>query len=160
MSRIIEACVAFFEADEWPFERIEELPMVRSRYAGRHGNYDCWFQDRPNEQQLMFYARAPTNAVEDKRQAVAEFMTRANYGMVIGNFELDFEDGEIRFKTQLDVDGAADHLVQPMLRNLVVANVLTVDRYFEVLQRAMHSDEDPAQLIAMVEGPAGSQAPN
>ena len=27
-----------------------------------------------------------------------EFITRANYGLPIGNFELDLEDGELRYK--------------------------------------------------------------
>jgi hypothetical protein len=31
-----------------------------------------------------------------ERAPPAEFITRANYGLIIGNFELDFEDGEIR----------------------------------------------------------------
>ncbi len=37
--------------------------------------------------------------------AVAEFITRANFGIVIGNFEIDFSDGEIRYKTSIDVEG-------------------------------------------------------
>jgi len=35
---------------------------------------------------------------------VNEFLTRANYGLNIGNFEMDFQDGEIRFKTAIDVE--------------------------------------------------------
>jgi len=34
-----------------------------------------------------------------------KFLTRANYGMMIGNFEMDFTDGEIRYKTSIDVEG-------------------------------------------------------
>ena len=38
-------------------------------------------------------------------EAIAEFLTRTNYSMIIGNFELDFADGEIRYKTSIDVQG-------------------------------------------------------
>ena len=34
---------------------------------------------------------------EIKRQDIAEYLTRANYGMVMGNFEMDYSDGEIRY---------------------------------------------------------------
>ena len=34
-----------------------------------------------------------------KMTALARFFTRANYGMRVGNFELDMEDGDIRFTT-------------------------------------------------------------
>ena len=40
----------------------------------------------------------PVKAPEEKRGAVAAFLTRANYGLILGSFELDFDDGEIRFK--------------------------------------------------------------
>lgn len=42
---------------------------------------------------------------ENKRLAVAEILTRANLGMIIGNLELAFVDREIRYKTSIDVEG-------------------------------------------------------
>jgi hypothetical protein len=42
-------------------------------------------------------------ALKGKQQTIAKFITRANYGMSLGNFELDFNDGEIRYKTSIDV---------------------------------------------------------
>ncbi len=150
MSQIIEACVAFFEADEWPFERIEELPMVRSRYAGRNGNYDCWFQARPAEQQMMFYSRAPINAGPEKRAALADFFTRANYGMVIGNFELDMKDGEMRYKVSIDVEGI--ELTNTFLKNLTYTAVVTLDRYLPGIMKVLYSDIDPAEAVGEIEG--------
>ncbi len=150
MSRIIEACVAFFEADEWPYERIEELPMVRSRYAGRNGNYDCWFQARPAEQQMMFYSRAPINASPEKRAALAEFFTRSNYGMVIGNFELDMNDGEMRYK--VSVDAEAIDLTPTFLKNISYTAVVTMDRYLPGIMKVLYSDIPPADAVSEIEG--------
>ena len=59
---------------------------------------------------------------------MAEFVTRANRGMRIGNFELDFDDGEIRYKTSMDVEGG--DLTDKMIDNLLRANLTTTDRYF------------------------------
>ena len=67
------------------------------------------------------------NAPGERMAAVAEFITRANYGLIIGNFELDFSDGEIRYKTSLDVEG--DRLSQALIKQLVYTNVLTMDQY-------------------------------
>ena len=38
----------------------------------------------------------PTNL-----QIVNEYITRANYGLVQGNFEMDYNDGEVRYKSYL-----------------------------------------------------------
>ena len=37
--------------------------------------------------------------------SMAEFVCRANYGLVSGNFELDMRDGEIRFKRFAECEG-------------------------------------------------------
>ncbi|MDJ1171766.1 hypothetical protein PMG71_20260 [Roseofilum sp. BLCC_M154] len=34
---------------------------------------------------------------------MAEFLTKANYGMILGDFELDLTDGELRDKTSIGV---------------------------------------------------------
>ena len=146
---ILEACIAFFEADEWPYERVEELPMVRSRYSGRNGHYDCWFQVRPDEKQLMFYTRAPVNAAENSRMSVAEFFTRANYGMVVGNFELDMSDGEMRYKVSVDAEGI--ELTPAFLKNFSYTSVVTMDRYLQGIMKVL-AGLDPVQVIKEVEG--------
>ena len=47
----------------------------------------------------------PIRVAEEQRQIVAELLARINYGLNIGNFELDMTDGEIRYKTSIDVEG-------------------------------------------------------
>lgn len=37
---------------------------------------------------------------------MAEYLHRANYGLSIGNFELDVRDGEIRYKVSMNVQDA------------------------------------------------------
>ena len=40
-----------------------------------------------------------------KLAAMAEFLCRANYGVFNGNFEMDYDDGEIRYKSYVDCPG-------------------------------------------------------
>ena len=47
----------------------------------------------------------PLAADKNSRLAVAEYLTRVNFNMRNGNFELDMETGEIRFKTYVHVGG-------------------------------------------------------
>ncbi|MBC7340390.1 MAG: YbjN domain-containing protein [Firmicutes bacterium] len=98
----------------------------------------------------MFYSVCPVNVPEGKRLAVAEYLTRANYGLVIGNFEMDFRDGEVRYKTSIDVEGA--EIAPALVRNLVYANVITMDRYLPGLLGVIYGNLTPEQAIAQVEG--------
>ena len=52
-----------------------------------------------DEDSFVVYSIFPIKVPEDKRPEIAEFITRANYGLNHGNFEMDFDDGEIRYKT-------------------------------------------------------------
>ncbi len=123
--------------------------MVRSRYSGRNGQYDCWFQERPNEKQLMFYCRAPLNATENARMAIAEFFTLANYGMVVGNFELDLSDGEMRYKVSVDAEGI--ELTTGFLKNFCYTSVVSMDRYLPGIMKVLAGLE-PAAVIKEIEG--------
>jgi hypothetical protein len=58
---------------------------------------------------------------------VSQFLTRANYGLAAGNFELDFEDGEVRYKTVLQIDG--DALDPTVLKRSVRSNGLAMETY-------------------------------
>ncbi len=153
LPELLDEFAAFFDAEGWKYHRVEDEGYLRMGFAGRAGRWHCFAQVRQQAGQLLFYSVLGEHTPTERLYPMAELITRINYGLPIGNFELDFDDGEIRFKTQLDIDGAPERLCTPMLRNLVVANVLTVDRYFEIVQRAMYSNEDPSSLIAQVEGP-------
>jgi hypothetical protein len=102
---LFEEMVNFFKQDNWFFSQVEAEPVLQMAFQGRNGKWTCIARARVEAQQFVFYSLCPVNAPEDKRLAIAELLTRINYDMVIGNFELDFSDGEIRYKTSIDVEG-------------------------------------------------------
>jgi hypothetical protein len=63
---------------------------------------------------------------------------------------LDFEDGEIRYKTSIDVEG--DRLSPAMVQQLVYANVLTMHRYLPGIMRVIYGNVSPAEATAEIEG--------
>ena len=59
--------------------------------------------------------------------SMAEFVCRANYGLVNGNFELDMRDGEIRFKCFVDCEGITP--TSEMVRNSIHCPAAMFKRY-------------------------------
>ena len=80
---------------------------------------------------------------------MAEFLTRANYGLIVGNFELDFDDGEVRYKTSLDVEDA--ELLPALLAHIVYANVTNMDRYLPGIVAVLASSQTPAEAVAQID---------
>jgi hypothetical protein len=133
--------IDFFEEDGWEFDHIDDMPVVRLGFSGEHGRWLCYAQAREMQQQFVFYSVMPITAPPEKRMTVAEYITRANYGMVIGNFEMDFEDGEIRYKTSIDVEGS--DITTELIQQCVYANVVISDRYLPGLMRVIYGGIDP-----------------
>lgn len=157
MSNLLDVVTDFFEANAWPFTRPEGESVLLTGYQGEHGKWPCFAWVHEPQSQFVFYSTSPVTAPENKRAAVAEFITRANYELILGNFELDYEDGEIRFKTSIDVQD--DRLTQSLVQQLVVANVVMMDRYLPGLMLVISSDISPKDAVAKVEGVVSSTEP-
>jgi hypothetical protein len=148
--QFFEKIVNFFKEDDWPFVQIEGEPLLQMVFQGENGKWTCYAKARVDQEQFVFYSVCPVNPPDSKRLAVAEFMTRANSGMIIGNFEMDFEDGEIRYKTSIDVEG--DNLSSALIKRLVYANVMMMDAYLPGIMSVIYGDVSPKDAIAQIEG--------
>jgi hypothetical protein len=146
---IFQAIVNFFTQDDWSFTKIQGELVLRLAFEGENGRWNCYAKAREEQEQFAFYSICPINAPESKRMAIAEFIARANYGMIIGNFELDFADGEIRYKTSVDVEG--DRLTSALVKRLVYANVMMMDEYLPGIKSVIEGELSPVDAIAKIE---------
>jgi hypothetical protein len=90
-------------------------PILQMTFQGKNGKWTCYAQVHEEQPIFFFFSVCPVNVPEDKRLSMADFLTRANYGLKVGNFEMDFSDGEIRYKTSINVEN--DQLTHAIIRN-------------------------------------------
>lgn len=147
--QIFNSLIEFFEEDGWDFQWMAGVSALNMTFQGEQGQWACYAHAREMAEQFAFYSVLPENVPEPQRHRMAEFITRANFGMILGNFEMDYADGEVRFKTSVDVEGS--ELSPPLIRQTVYANLVIMDRYLPGLQRVIHSDETPLAIINTVE---------
>ena len=57
------------------------------------------------EDVVLCHAYAPFKVAEEDRRRVMEFVTRANCGLKLGNFEMDLDTGVVCFKTTFCLTG-------------------------------------------------------
>lgn len=152
MGELTEAVFGFFDEVGWSLQQVEEQPLWQAAFRGDNASWTCLAQVREEQAQFLFFSICPVNAPVERRLAVAEFVARANHGLYIGNFELDMADGEIRYKTSIDVSG--DRLSPALVAPLVYANVLMMDRYLPGIMSVIYGDASPAEAVAKVEGAA------
>ncbi len=150
MGPVYNDMTRFFLMDDWKFTPIEGRSMLQMGFSGRNGNWTCIARALDEKQQVIFLSICSVKVPEAKRDLVAEFLTRANYGLVIGNFEMDYEDGEIRYKTSVDVGD--EHVSSEIMKPLVYTNVAMMDRYLPGIMAVTHGNVSPADAIKDIEG--------
>jgi hypothetical protein len=151
MGRVFDSVIAFLQEDEWRYEEIPGEFAIRFAFTGKNARYECFGRANEEHEIFVFYSIVPVRVPEEQRLLVAELVARINYGLNIGNFEMDMNDGEIRYKTSIDVEGG--ELSPRMAETLIAVNISTTDRYFPALMDVLYARLHPVEAVGRVERP-------
>lgn len=101
-TEIVNSIREFLEKDDWKFSFDSEKGMFKFGVAVRNRLKNVKCRILVHEDCYTVYAVSPIGPDEDDRDMMnnmSEFICRANFGLRNGNFEMDFTDGEIKYKT-------------------------------------------------------------
>ena len=138
-----------FEEREMEWQDTSDDEVIRADVAGENGAWACFVVAREKDSRCTVYSQAPWETPEEQRNAMAELLTRINFGLPLGNFEMDYADGEIRFKTSIDVSGA--HLSGELFDDLYEPNIATMDIYLPALEAVRDGRMTPLAAVEMIE---------
>ena len=83
-------------------------------------------------------------------------LVRANYGLKVGKFEMDYDDGEIRVHVaHVLTEGELDDAV---IARLFGTGMALLDRYLPAVLSVIYGNELPRDAIRSVEQPDVSEA--
>jgi hypothetical protein len=145
MNAATEKMTEVLKARDWNFELEEESGMLTTGCRGENGQWRV--QAGPlSEYAFAIFSRFPVDCPAPKRQTCSELLTRINFAMVLGCFEMDFEDGMIFFKTTIPHDEEPPK--QEHLDNLLSLNMSIMDRYLPAIMQVIYSGVAPAKAMA------------
>jgi hypothetical protein len=146
---IFDAVIAYFTGGPRRFEAVLDQRTLSFVSNGRCGPWTTYVQAFEAEHQVAAYGVVPFAICPAERAIAAELVTRINFGLVIGSFELDFTDGEARCKTSVAFEGA--ELVAPLIGQIVQANLALMDGYLPAFVAVAARDATAAAALALVE---------
>lgn len=152
LGEIRAAVENFFEVDGLKHEPFDERNVARSGYSvdTRFGHASVIFH--AYDDRLILHFMIPLSAGENDRTKVAEFLLRANYGLKIGGFDFDFNDGEISYR--ISIFCGKDEFAPPtyeQINFMVLLGLMMVERYGDALIKVMFGLLEPVDAIAAVE---------
>lgn len=140
----------FLKEDGWHPHQLEGKYAYRTLLTGDYGELRCEARVRIEHEQLAFYIFLGMNVPAERRLAVAEFLTLANYGLPLGNFEMDMDDGEVRMKNSLSFAG--ELLTDSMIRNILYPATSVATKYFPGILKVAFGTANPSDIIQEIEG--------
>lgn len=146
---IIAAIRDYCDGDGIKYRQVDER-SIHAGFQGQNFSYQLIARAREGHQQAIFLSVVPVKVPTEQRLSVAEFLCRANYGLILGNFEMDYDMGEVRYKTSVDVEGGA--LTAGMVKTLIHVNLSTADKYAKGLISMLYRGMTAVQAIAELEG--------
>lgn len=145
---LLKITESILKKQEWQFYLFEDSSL-RIDVNGQAARWITLVKCIDEHQQLLVYSICPNKTPEAKFVKVQEFLTRANFGLKFGNFEFDYDDGEIRFKTSVQFEGDFDFT--PMIEECISLNIATFDRYLSGILQVIFTDISPKEAIASIE---------
>ncbi|NYR10280.1 YbjN domain-containing protein [Psychrobacter sp. BI730] len=134
---IVDCLKQYFNDKQWHYThyRPKTNDSQKSHHLSlrmRHKQINCGYLFRVQEKNklLAIYGILPFLIPETYQSAAMLLITQINYDMLVGNLEMDVNDGEIRYKNAIDVEAVGidneiiEHLLQSVVAMTTVANEL------------------------------------
>lgn len=148
-SPLLVALTQFFEQEQWLFTPIPNQPILYLKCQGQNGQWECFSIVQEESDRILFYSVVEQKVPENKYPPMAELIGRINSGLPVGNFELNFSNGEVRCKTSLETPGSFPTLT--LLNRLAYHNIGLMDNYIPAIIRVINTDISPQQIMAEIE---------
>jgi hypothetical protein len=127
MPTLQETARAFLKKKGWAFEASAKGSALRLGFEGKNGRWPCYIECNDTLGQVVFFSVRQGAVPEDQRAAVAEYLMRVNCQLNVASFELHFDEGLVRCRSGIDVDGHT--FDEALMSNLALLNVATMDKF-------------------------------
>lgn len=155
---IVDFLKQYFDDKEWPYNYYQ--PKIRdsqkSHYLSlrmRNKQLDCGYLFRVQEKNklLAVYGILPFLIPESHQSAAMLLITQINYDMMIGNLEMDVDDGEIRYKNAIDIEavGLDDDILEHLLQSIIAMTTVAHEIFSDLVNNQDSAEELPDLLMQL-----------
>jgi hypothetical protein len=116
---------------------------------GEVGAYRIVAQVDAEAELFQVFGYSPLRVPVGSRPATAEAVARANYGLRVGKFELDIDDGDLRFQASQVL--TSDSVGETVIDRLITTTMAMLDMYLPAFLSIIYGNELPQDAIRCVE---------
>lgn len=150
MSEVIGRVRDYLDDNDWKYEFNPDKNVIKMGVNIKSKLQSAKMLISFNEGGYSVFAIPSMNADESSRPAVLEYISRANYGLRNGNFEMDLRDGEVRYKVYTNFKGLKD-ISNEVIDDSILIPPMMLQKYGDGLAAIMLGFSDPVTEINKAE---------
>ena len=143
---LMEAVKAYYDSQGWHYRYKTEKDTIEM-IIGVNAMSSCRVVTKVKNDRFSTYCIFPPRVPEEKRAAVGEYLHRANDGLDIGNFEMNYENGEIRYKANIFCGDQIPDM--EIIERLVDVGMDMFDRLSSGILKVMYADKNPKEALEL-----------
>lgn len=97
-------------------------------------------------ERFLYYLNFKGNVAAKNRKESMEFITRINFDLVTGNFEINMDDGSVRYKSSIDFSQVP--LSKILIGNIIKSSKDAVEYYADAMIEVMSGKKKAAHAIS------------
>ena len=155
---IINYLKQYFNDKDWHYSHYR--PATNDKQQSHHlflrmqnKQLDCGYLFRVQEKNklLAVYGILPFLIPESHQSAAILLITQINYDMLIGNLEMDINDGEIRYKNAIDIEaiGIDDNIIEHLLQSVIAMTTVTHEIFSDLVNNQNPAEELQTLLMQL-----------
>lgn len=155
---IIDFLKQYFDDKDWPYNHYQ--PKIRDsqkshylslRMRDKQLDYGYLFRVQERNKLLAVYGILPFLIPESHQSAAMLLITQINYDMMIGNLEMDVDDGEIRYKNAIDIEavGLDDDILEHLLQSIIAMTTVAHEIFSDLVNNQDPAEELPDLLLQL-----------
>lgn len=150
-TEIANAITQFLVEDEWHYRFNEEDATYRMKLGLESDLDHVDIYVRVYDESFTVSAVSPIKVKKDpaKRREMAEFICRANYGLMCGGFQYDIRDGEVLYKVYVSCHDIVPS--QEMVRHSLYIPAMMFDKYSEGMFSVLFGGSNAKDAVAACE---------
>lgn len=146
---------SYLKEQEWEFSKNEDSNVFMFGLGGENGNFQCVIDIE--DKYITVYTFVGSNCPKKKRKGMFQLLNFINYQVFLGNFEMDQEDGEIRYRTSAYFDQFKPTV--GFVGSLIVPNFSVMDELNPIIMSFMHGGLNLKDAMQSVKDRRTSQTP-
>jgi hypothetical protein len=123
--------------------------ILRTDIRGEVASYRILARVESEYDLFQVFGYSPLRVPVGCLPAVAEAVARANYGLRLGKFELDVDEGEFRFQSVQIMTG--DTVGEEVIDRMISTTLNMLDMYLPAFLSVIYANELPKDAIGRVE---------